>query len=507
MLKEALIWRKNMDLHNMQANQFPQEFYIIGGLFSYENDLDGNPVIYLRIRMHRKIVELQDPIKQFLFFTIFQIDEANDSKGLVIVFDCSGAGYSNMDMEMLKNISEVGYKYFPLSVKYVIVYELPWILNAIRRAAMAIIPSNMVELVRFASKSDITNYIPLENLPDYMGGTCKRNYRQVPENCSSVEQLALEKGFSREDVERLLPQFEPYLSEAYEAIRVNQHLNTPEKLEHSHSTNEQANSLIHDQVDIAPKCDETLCDFKQNQVSVVHKNSKFFTKYASVYPQNELFFVEHSVKHLAIDQRTTQTTLSAVVSATILIRNNQQAKMLSFKVQSSKPDHYTVTPSLGVVTPGALVCIQVVLKAGTKLDDIMNDKFLILMIPDNINSERVVTSIVDFNRMFVEHIDKVHTHRLRVKIDRMHKQALRIDSGQENESVRMHTRIKMLENRCLDLERQRAVCGLAVAALLVLAIILAFLVFGSDTNTVKQGLLNCYAGAKAYTPSVRHTFL
>lgn len=72
-----------------------------GGLFDYEPDVNGNVMIYMRIRMHRKIPELADPMKKFVMHIVNKVDKKTDGQGMAIVFDCSGAGYQNADMDFL----------------------------------------------------------------------------------------------------------------------------------------------------------------------------------------------------------------------------------------------------------------------------------------------------------------------------------------------------------------------------------------------------------------------
>ncbi|OTF79961.1 Motile sperm domain-containing protein 2-like protein [Euroglyphus maynei] len=250
LMVSALRWRQEINLPNLEAKYFPKEFFEIGGLFSYEPDRMGNPVIYLRIRMHKKIKDLEHFVKLFLFYTINRVDMESGENGCTIVFDCSGAGYSNMDLDLLKSLIDVAFKYFPYCIRLVIVYELSWMLNAFRRIAMTFIPSVLTSIVRFSNKNDIHQYIARENLPDFMGGTCKRDYRSVPDNCRTIEEACLEVGFSTEKAKQLLDQFEPFLRESREAIRARQQSKMIENNNSSiggkstihNNTNEQSNT-------------------------------------------------------------------------------------------------------------------------------------------------------------------------------------------------------------------------------------------------------------------------
>ena len=210
----------------MKDSDFPIEFYKVGGIFPYERDINGNVVIYLRIRMHRKIPELAEPIKKFLMHIVNKTDKEVDGNGMVIVFDCQGAGYSNMDLDFLTFLISSGNNYFPVGLKYILVYELSWLLNAFRKIAMSLIPQSFIPLIKFADKSNVTEYISPQNLPDFMGGCCKRNYRQIPDGCTTVAKVAVENGYSEDVVQRILPIFEPLLEEADKAIAENSFYDT-----------------------------------------------------------------------------------------------------------------------------------------------------------------------------------------------------------------------------------------------------------------------------------------
>lgn len=89
---------------------------------------------------------------------------------------------------------------------------------------MAFVPQSLLGVLRFGSGDEIFNYIDRENVPDYLGGTCKRNYRQVPVGSVSVEELVEDVGLSTEDVKRLMPNFEQILKNAEHQLAVNEYV-------------------------------------------------------------------------------------------------------------------------------------------------------------------------------------------------------------------------------------------------------------------------------------------
>ncbi|KAH9494222.1 Motile sperm domain-containing protein 2 [Dermatophagoides farinae] len=417
LLISALRWRKEINFPNLDAKYFPREFFEIGGLFSYEPDRQGNPVIYLRIRMHKKIKDLEHFVKLFLFYTINRVDLESGENGCTIVFDCSGAGYSNMDLDLLKSLIDVAFKYFPYCIRLVIVYELSWMLNAFRKIAMTFVPSLLTSIIRFSNKNDINQYITSENLPDFMGGTCVRDYRAVPVNCRTIEEACLEVGISPEKAQQLLDQFEPFLRESREAIRARQLQFQTKMIDSNNSTiksaihestngdtnyvNEQNKETTNDDDDDNDD-DEVMAttttttssssSLTTEQIALVHSpESKSFSHIATIYPQNVIHFkrrfllkrnfdpekennfnqnmaktVTNTMTTAAMTMMTTTTT-TTTTTGNIMVRNNHQNRSLAFKIQSNCSDRYTVTPNRGVLLPRAFIAINIV--RNTTADD------------------------------------------------------------------------------------------------------------------------------------------
>ena len=112
-----------MDMGVMKDWMFPIEFYKVGGLFPYEKDkqgsflssfikkvsfkstvllVAGNVVVYMRTCMHRKVPELEEFEKKFVLRVFDKVDKITDGNGFAIVFDLTNTGYSNVDMNFLR---------------------------------------------------------------------------------------------------------------------------------------------------------------------------------------------------------------------------------------------------------------------------------------------------------------------------------------------------------------------------------------------------------------------
>jgi len=216
MINDAMKWRKEYGIHHLSAEYFPKEFYISGGLFPYEKDKFGNATLYMRIKMVKRIPELTPYLRKFLAWQLWKVDEENNGNGWVIIFDTTDAGISNCDIDFLFFMISTLKNYFPIGVEYILVHNLPWVLQQAWKLARNWIPPERRKLVRFSSDSDITDYIDAENLPDYMGGNCKKSYNTAPENSPSCYDFGVnEAKLPLKRVQEIVKQFEQFLPEGY----------------------------------------------------------------------------------------------------------------------------------------------------------------------------------------------------------------------------------------------------------------------------------------------------
>ena len=66
-------WRKE-NVIKLREDSFPLEFYSIGGLFIYNEDVDGVTLLFMRVSKVKKSVELEEQMKTFLAYHIEKIE-------------------------------------------------------------------------------------------------------------------------------------------------------------------------------------------------------------------------------------------------------------------------------------------------------------------------------------------------------------------------------------------------------------------------------------------------
>ena len=79
---------------------------------------------------HVKGIEKAEDMKKFFVYHLERLTREEGLAQFSIVFDCRNAGLKNMDMEFTQFMINVMKDYYPDPLNYIIVFEMPWVLNA-----------------------------------------------------------------------------------------------------------------------------------------------------------------------------------------------------------------------------------------------------------------------------------------------------------------------------------------------------------------------------------------
>ncbi|CAG2168704.1 unnamed protein product [Oppiella nova] len=174
-------------------------------LISKVRDKEGRPIAYLRVKIYKSFPKFSDYFKQFFIHIINNIDTQREENGWAMVWDLTGAGPSNWDLSMIRFVISSFRLYFPKGMQYLVIYGVPWIMTAFVNIGMKLLSEEARNKVIFASKDQIFSHIDPSNVPDFMGGKCEQNYRDVPkEVVRDCRDLGAERGINSDEIESVL---------------------------------------------------------------------------------------------------------------------------------------------------------------------------------------------------------------------------------------------------------------------------------------------------------------
>ncbi|CAG2164600.1 unnamed protein product [Oppiella nova] len=214
-LQETMRWRKEFPVQR-DYSQCGVEVFRTGAMFIFENDREGRPVLYARVRTHVKIQELERLVEEVIVTTFEKLDQIAGEKGFTVVMDVSGAGLSNVDMRAVKFMITVMRKYYPESLKCVLVVNLPIFLRTFMPIVRILLGSKYSEMLHTVSDAqDLFNYIHPDNVPKYLGGNNCHDFTQPPAECHyKTEELSHLYGLSPTVVRKAIQKFEPHINDA-----------------------------------------------------------------------------------------------------------------------------------------------------------------------------------------------------------------------------------------------------------------------------------------------------
>jgi hypothetical protein len=85
-LDKAMKWRKEFGVLDLNESDFPKEMYRSGCAFIYQNDLNNNPVIIIRVKVLKKIKSWVPTFNKYMVFLFEKIDSSDKCiKFLIII--------------------------------------------------------------------------------------------------------------------------------------------------------------------------------------------------------------------------------------------------------------------------------------------------------------------------------------------------------------------------------------------------------------------------------------
>jgi len=187
MLQNHVAWREkwsvDSDLKVESFNKFFQSGMNIWAPAAKDNS--GRAVTYLRPR--NLDPTMLDDMKTYLHFTYFSTDILLDTdisfmrEGMIVVEDFNGASLSTfsgmmsgkIDMkEMMDNLQEN----VPMRIRQIIILDAPWYVRLLIAFIKPFLKKRMRKKIVSIATSELTKYVPKENIPQEYGGDLDFDY-------------------------------------------------------------------------------------------------------------------------------------------------------------------------------------------------------------------------------------------------------------------------------------------------------------------------------------------
>ncbi|XP_015795223.1 motile sperm domain-containing protein 2-like [Tetranychus urticae] len=210
-------WRKKEHINDLKATDFPAEVFRLGWLYHQGSDLDGHPLMWMRLKVPLGPRSLL--LKYFTYsLEVVRNRTLADEIKPAVIYDCRNP---SIDINALKELVHIGLNQYPPWIEYIVFLEMSSTFAFFCRAARYFFPKHLRDHVKFMSASQLESLISLDNFPDYMGGKITTIDTPTLQQCPSFSSFAETQKLDKSEIESIQRYFD-------ENIGLKENLNNPE---------------------------------------------------------------------------------------------------------------------------------------------------------------------------------------------------------------------------------------------------------------------------------------
>ena len=101
--------------------------------------------------------------------TLERLDQLGGEKGFTVVIDSQGAGLSNVDLKIAKFLITTMHKYFPESLKCLLVVNLPIIFKTFMPIIRLLLGQKYSHMLHVVNSEEMFKFIHPDLVPKYLG--------------------------------------------------------------------------------------------------------------------------------------------------------------------------------------------------------------------------------------------------------------------------------------------------------------------------------------------------
>lgn len=357
---ETLEWRKKFGVNEITEDNVRMEYLINSSCYLHGRDLDGKLIFMFKSKWHTRGSKNMDDLKRCLLYWIERAFRESKNEKITVIFDMMDTGMSNIDLEFTKLIINIFKQFYPNSLNWILIYDMPWIMNATFQIIKKLLPKRAVEVLKFVNVKNIRQYIDDDNIPTSWGGRDNYAYSFKPESRPSDEGVFL------------------------------------------NGASHQANNNNIEQANF---------NFMQRKVHFANNLSE------SPSPMSELSTSSFETRQDMLQLSPAETIVFQKNSNNELTGNvhilNVSKKAVTYKVKTTAPDKYRVRPSSGTLSPITSANINVVIQKGQQIQPVNKDKFLVMCMALPDGEPLTADEIANMWKEVTANSPEVEQHRLK----------------------------------------------------------------------------------------------
>lgn len=103
------------------------EYVNVGDCFPRNHDIEGKCMLIYKSVLHVKGKRDSKELIRIFVYWMERLQRSNNCDLVTIFFDLANCGLKNLDMDYTINIVNILKSYYPNSVNYILIHEMPWV--------------------------------------------------------------------------------------------------------------------------------------------------------------------------------------------------------------------------------------------------------------------------------------------------------------------------------------------------------------------------------------------
>lgn len=167
-IDEAFLFRKEYGVNDAKESDFPADILTRKAMYYQGKDKSGFPILYINVKENTATGDQVPILKRYIAWNFECHYKENPEQMCVVLMDMSGAGTTNVNIDITKFVIACFTHYFPAFLAYMINYEMPFLLSATWKIISAFLTAEQKKKLLQVSKKDITKYLDEEHLWPHM---------------------------------------------------------------------------------------------------------------------------------------------------------------------------------------------------------------------------------------------------------------------------------------------------------------------------------------------------
>ncbi|XP_020287427.1 motile sperm domain-containing protein 2-like [Pseudomyrmex gracilis] len=180
MLWEVCSWRRKFGTNDISEDNIRRDYLEEGICFSHGKDKDGKKLLIIKSKLHFKAAKDFSELQRCIVYWFERLEREGNGNQISIFFDMAETGLSNLDMEFTKYLIGLFKSYYPNFLNYIIIFDMPWVLNAAFKIIKSWLPAKAIPKIKFVNKSTVKEYVDPNDALKCWGGNNDYVFKFVP---------------------------------------------------------------------------------------------------------------------------------------------------------------------------------------------------------------------------------------------------------------------------------------------------------------------------------------